>query len=59
MAKCKICSNEIEGYKCEVCGEEADELTDDFKQNHACGQEHVMPMCSGCGEAELRCSCTD
>lgn len=44
---------DTEGYKCDVCGQECPE----HDPNHSCGGDHCMPKCSGCGEAESKCSC--
>ena len=52
---CKICGCLIEGYKCDDCGAEFDEVPDD----HSCGIDHCYPKCSGCGQAEMECSCND
>ena len=55
MAKCKLCSHEVKGFKCDVCGEE----TEEFKADHKCGEEHLMPKCTGCNESEVQCTCAD
>lgn len=55
MTTCKKCDKETKGFKCDMCGAEAE--THDEK--HPCGAEHCMPKCSGCNEAEAKCSCAD
>ena len=50
---CATCGSLTEGYICEMCGETMD--APDY--DHECGGEHVMPKCSGCGEAEVKCTC--
>ncbi len=50
---CKGCGGPTEGYKCDMCGAEAES----HDPNHACGGDHCLPKCKGCGEAESKCSC--
>jgi len=50
---CKTCEGDTEGYKCDVCGAEAEE----HDNEHSCGGEHCMPKCKACGKAEVGCSC--
>lgn len=51
--KCVKCGKDTSGYKCDVCGAEAEE----HDANHECGAEHCMPKCVGCSEAQVKCSC--
>ncbi len=51
--KCKVCEGAVEGYKCDMCGAEAQE----HDGSHACGGDHCMPKCAACKEAEAKCSC--
>ncbi len=51
--KCKKCGGDTAGHKCDMCGTEADAHDD----THSCGGEHCMPKCSGCDEAEEKCTC--
>ena len=51
--KCKKCSKGIEGYKCDMCGEEAEQRD----ESHACGGEHCVPKCVDCKEPETKCPC--
>ena len=53
MAGCKKCGGQTTGFKCELCGAEADE----HHESHSCGGEHCIPKCVGCGEAESKCTC--
>jgi len=53
MEECKKCKKEVSGFKCDICGSESDTHVD----NHECGGDHCMPKCTGCGEAEAKCSC--
>ena len=53
MAECKTCKGPTEEFKCDVCGEESPVHVAD----HRCGGEHCMPKCSGCGQAEIKCTC--
>lgn len=50
---CKTCKGETHGYKCDMCGAESDS----HDASHACGGDHCMSKCEGCGEAEVKCSC--
>jgi len=47
---CKGCGGPTEGYKCDMCGAEAES----HDPNHACGGDHCLPKCKGCGEAESK-----
>jgi len=40
-------------YKCDLCGAESSS----HDPGHECGSDHCMPKCSGCGEAEVNCTC--
>lgn len=53
--KCSKCGAAAGGYKCDVCGAESAE----HDMGHACGADHCMVKCSGCNEAELKCSCQE
>lgn len=53
IKKCEACGKDAEGYKCDACGVEAGE----HDPNHECGGERCMPKCSGCKEAQVKCSC--
>ncbi|MBI2552568.1 hypothetical protein HYW17_04710 [Candidatus Uhrbacteria bacterium] len=50
---CATCGSLAEGFKCAACGIEQDE----FEAGHLCGDEHLMPKCSICSEAETECNC--
>lgn len=54
MSECTTCGGPTEGFKCDVCGAEADVHVED----HSCGGEHCMPKCQGCGEAQVKCTCS-
>ncbi|MEK7506831.1 MAG: hypothetical protein AAB585_02360 [Patescibacteria group bacterium] len=51
--KCKKCGMATQGYKCDMCGTESAE----HDAGHGCGGDHCLAKCSGCGEAETKCSC--
>ncbi len=51
--KCKTCNGKTSGFKCDLC--EAEAKSHDKK--HGCGEEHCMPKCAACNEAEVNCSC--
>jgi hypothetical protein len=54
MSKCIKCGGPTEGFKCDICGAEAEVHVED----HKCGGEHCMPKCIGCGEAQVKCTCS-
>ncbi len=54
MSECIKCGGPTEGFKCDICGAIADVHVED----HTCGGEHCMPMCKGCGEAQVKCTCS-
>lgn len=54
--KCKNCGMAADSpmsHKCDTCGAEAKE----HDEKHECGGEHCVVKCSGCKEAETKCSC--
>lgn len=51
--KCMKCGGETKGYKCDMCGEEADK----HDENHKCGGGHCVSKCVGCNQSETKCSC--
>ena len=51
--KCIMCGQPGAGYKCDMCGSEAD----GHDPSHACGPDHHMVKCVGCGEAQVQCPC--
>ena len=53
MKKCKKCGMKADGYKCELCGVESK----NHDPNHVCGGAHCVLKCSGCGQAETKCTC--
>ncbi len=54
MDSCTTCQGETQGFKCDMCDSESDHHVAD----HQCGGDHCMPKCSGCGEAQVKCSCS-
>jgi len=50
---CKKCGEETNGFRCDICGAESLK----HSVSHACGGEHCVPKCTGCGEAETICDC--
>lgn len=53
MDKCSKCGMGAEGFKCDSCGAESAE----HDPQHACGGDHCMPKCKGCGQAQVKCPC--
>lgn len=51
--KCAKCDGGVSGYKCDVCGAEADQ----HDEKHDCGGDHCVPKCAGCSQAETKCAC--
>jgi len=51
--KCTTCGGQVLGYKCDMCGTEAEQ----HDENHACGGNHCVAKCHGCKQAETKCSC--
>lgn len=51
MAQCSNCGCGTEGWKCDMCGAEAE----GHVEEHGCGGDHCIPKCSGCGEAQSNC----
>ena len=51
--KCEMPADSPMAYKCDSCGEEAQE----HDPNHECGGEHCVVKCSGCKESETNCTC--
>lgn len=49
---CIKCNGEIEGLKCEMCGEECSAGYD-----HSCGNDFLVPKCVTCDRIELTCNC--
>lgn len=54
MSKCEKCGGPAEGFKCDMCGSESEV----HEENHECGGKHCMSKCTGCGEAQAKCSCS-
>jgi hypothetical protein len=62
---CIKCGKETQGYKCDVCGAEAEQhvgthgLNEDGSPmaDHPRGADHCMPKCVGCDQAEANCTC--
>jgi hypothetical protein len=50
---CTACGGDTEGYKCEMCGSEADK----HDAEHECGGEHCTPKCKECNESQAQCTC--
>lgn len=51
-ATCVTCHGPASGYKCMVCGEEAE-----THSSHCGAEANCQSKCSGCNEAESRCTC--
>ena len=51
--KCTKCGGETTGYKCDMCGAEAEK----HDEQHACGGDHCVAKCAACNEAETKCGC--
>lgn len=63
--QCIKCGKQTMGYKCNICGAEANQHDDRHGLNesgaslddHPRGADHCMSKCAGCGQAETNCSC--
>ena len=53
MEACKKCGQEVNGYKCDMCGAESAS----HDASHECGGDHCQPKCVGCSQAETKCTC--
>jgi len=54
MSKCIKCSGPTEGFKYDICDAEAEVHV----ENHKIDGKHCMPECKGCGEAQMKCTCS-
>lgn len=52
--KCVKCGGKTEGYKCDMCGEEAEK----HDESHSCGGDHCVTKCAGCSQSETKCTCS-
>lgn len=52
---CAKCSGETEGWKCSICGAEADEHDADHK--HEDSARYCAPKCKSCSESDVHCKC--
>jgi RecJ-like exonuclease len=52
---CPKCGGETEGWKCSICGAEADEH--DPQHVHAGSDRYCTLKCKACGKADVHCSC--
>lgn len=57
MGKCAKCDGQTEGWKCAICGVEAETHDSSHKHGEPASDRHCMPKCKGCGEAEVNCNC--
>ena len=55
--ECAKCGGAASGWKCAICGEEADEHDSSHTHGEPASDRHCMPKCEGCGEAEVHCTC--
>ena len=55
--KCAKCDGTASGWKCAICGAEADNHDKSHKHGNPSSDRHCMPKCNGCDEAEVHCSC--
>ncbi len=55
--KCEKCNGPAEGWKCAICGTEADHHFAEHTHAEPLSDRHCMPKCTGCGEAEVLCTC--
>ncbi|HEX6977330.1 MAG TPA: hypothetical protein VF185_03155 [Patescibacteria group bacterium] len=51
---CAKCKGEAEGYKCAICGEEAEKSEG---HEHEGSDRYMTAKCKNCGEADVHCSC--
>jgi len=54
MSKCIKCNGPTEGFKCDICGSDAEVRLED----HKCGGEHCMPKYKSREEAQVKCVCS-
>lgn len=52
---CPKCGGPTAGWKCAICGVEADEH--DPNHLHAGSDRYCTLLCQGCGEADVACTC--
>lgn len=55
--KCAKCNMEAGGWKCAVCGAESAEHDPNHVHGEPASDRHCMPMCTGCSQAEVHCTC--
>lgn len=53
--RCAKCGGEADGWKCAICGEEAEEH--DPRHTHQGSDRYCTIKCKGCGEADVHCTC--
>jgi hypothetical protein len=54
--ECAKCGGLTAGWKCAICGAEADEH--DVNHLHADSDRYCTLLCQGCGEADVHCTCS-
>jgi hypothetical protein len=52
---CPKCGGPTAGWKCAICGAEADEH--DEHHLHAGSDRYCTLLCQGCGMADVHCTC--
>lgn len=52
---CPKCGGETDGWKCAICGEEAEEH--DPSHRHAGSDRYCTLKCAGCGKPDVHCTC--
>ena len=58
MTSCKTCSKPTDGYKCDMCGAEAQEHDPNHANpEHGCSGANCVSKCQPCGQAENKCAC--
>jgi len=55
VTNCAKCGGETEGWKCAICGTEADSHVSDHI--HEGSDRYCMPKCKACGKADVLCTC--
>ena len=55
MTNCAKCGGKTKGWKCAICGTEADSHVSDHI--HEGSDRYCMPKCKACGKADVLCTC--
>ena len=55
--KCAKCNSDASGYKCAICGVEAENHDAQHTHGEPASDRHCMPKCGACDEAEAHRDC--